>query len=204
MRRSRHRSLNCKFVITSLLARITELERRLGLNCGNSGKPPSSDGLKKPPRTQSLRKPSGNKSGRQKGHPGKTLRQIENPDVIIDHFPRTGAGCGGALNEATAEGFSARQVFDLPKPQPLAVTEHRAHHCHCMSCGKQTRAAFPDCVTAPVRYGQRIGGKTQWLHIASTLGIIRTLISTARKQKWHLLKALTGDPVSLIAELRLA
>jgi hypothetical protein len=28
-------------------ARIAELERRLGLNSSNSGKPPSSDGLKK-------------------------------------------------------------------------------------------------------------------------------------------------------------
>ena len=30
-------------------ARIAELERQLGLNSSNSGKPPSSDGLKKPP-----------------------------------------------------------------------------------------------------------------------------------------------------------
>jgi transposase len=31
----------------SLKARIAELERRLGLDSSNSGKPPSSDGLKK-------------------------------------------------------------------------------------------------------------------------------------------------------------
>ena len=42
-------------------ARIAELERRLGLNSSNSGKPPSSDGLKKPPRTSSLRQASGKK-----------------------------------------------------------------------------------------------------------------------------------------------
>ena len=34
----------------SLKARISELERRLGLNSSNSGKPPSSDGLHKPKR----------------------------------------------------------------------------------------------------------------------------------------------------------
>ena len=39
----------------SLKARIAELERRLGLNSSNSGKPPSSDGLKKPVRAKSLR-----------------------------------------------------------------------------------------------------------------------------------------------------
>jgi hypothetical protein len=68
-------------------ARIAELERRLGLNSGNSGKPPSSDGLKKPPRTSSLRQPSGKKTGGQKGHPGETLRRSETPDAIIDHYP---------------------------------------------------------------------------------------------------------------------
>ena len=36
--------------IAALRAHIAELERRLGLNSSNSGKPPSSDGLKKPPR----------------------------------------------------------------------------------------------------------------------------------------------------------
>ena len=42
----------------SLKARIAELERRLGLNSSNSGKPPSSDGLKKPARVTSLRERS--------------------------------------------------------------------------------------------------------------------------------------------------
>jgi transposase len=37
----------------ALLQRLADLERRLGLNSSNSGKPPSSDGLKKPPRVSS-------------------------------------------------------------------------------------------------------------------------------------------------------
>jgi len=39
--------------IVGLKARIAELERQLGLNSSNSGKPPSTDGLKKPPKTSS-------------------------------------------------------------------------------------------------------------------------------------------------------
>jgi transposase len=85
-----------KELVASLTSRVAELERQLGQNSTNSGKPPSSDGLQKPPRTQSLREPSGKKSGGQRGHPGKTLRQVENPDAATDHFPETCTGCGAA------------------------------------------------------------------------------------------------------------
>ena len=40
-------------VNAALIEWLAELERRLGLNSGNSGKPPSSDGLKKPLRVGS-------------------------------------------------------------------------------------------------------------------------------------------------------
>ena len=49
--------------IAGLKARVAELERRLGLNSWNSGKPPSSDGLKKPSRVISTREASGRPSG---------------------------------------------------------------------------------------------------------------------------------------------
>jgi transposase len=146
-----------------LLARIAELERRLGLNSSNSGKPPSSDGLKKPPRVSSLREPSGKKTGGQKGHPGETLRQVAKPDATIDHYPPACAGCGKPLTAATATGHVARQVFDLPEPKPLIVTEHRAHTCRCAACGTQTRGAFPEGATAPVQYGSRIAAFVLYL-----------------------------------------
>jgi transposase len=60
------------------------------------------------------------------------------------------------LTPAMATGHSARQVFDLPEPQPPVVTEHRAHDCQCAACGVRTRATFPAGVNAPVQYGQRI------------------------------------------------
>ena len=140
----------------ALIVRLAELERRLGLNSSNSGKPPTSDGLKKPPRVSSLRESSGKRSGGQKGHPGATLVRVEKPDAIIDHYSEACAGCGEMLSEAMATNHVARQVFDLPEPRPLVITEHRAHGCRCTGCGVQTRAVFPDGVTAPVQYGQRI------------------------------------------------
>jgi transposase len=142
--------------IAALKARIAELERRLGLNSRNSGKPPSSDGLSKPPRVRSLREPSDKPTGGQKGHKGETLRQVAEPDRIVDHYPPSCTTCGLAVMPAMSTGHSARQVFDLPEPAPLVVTEHRAHDCLCSACGVRTRASFPDGVNAPVQYGQRI------------------------------------------------
>src|SRR5580700_11816581 len=72
----------------ALKARIAELERQLGLNSSNSGKPPSSDGLKKPPRVSNLRERSGKRTGGQKGHPGETLRRTATPDATVEHYPK--------------------------------------------------------------------------------------------------------------------
>src|SRR5262245_57000630 len=140
----------------ALKARISELERRLGLNSSNSGKPPSSDGLRKPARVSSLRERSGKKPGGQKGHKGKTLQQVTDPNEVVNHYPPACSMCGVGLDPETSVGHSARQVFDLPQPQPLVVTEHRAHDCQCLACGAKTRAPFPDGVNAPVQYGARI------------------------------------------------
>jgi transposase len=147
----------------ALTERLVELERRLGLNSSNSGKPPSSDGLNKPPRVSSLREPSGKKTGGQQGHPGETLRRVARPDATIDHYPETCTACGESLTAAMATDHVARQVFDLPEPRPLIVTEHRAHGCRCVACGVQTRAAFPEGVTAPVQYGERISAFVLYL-----------------------------------------
>jgi transposase len=136
-------------------ARVAELERRLGLNSSNSGKPPSSDGLKKEPRTKSLRESSGKKPGGQKGHPGETLRRVEDPDVIINHYPEGCAKCALEITPEMGAGYQSRQVFDVPEPK-VVVTEHRAYSCLCPNCQTVTSAPFPEGITAPVQYGARI------------------------------------------------
>jgi transposase len=150
-------------LIYALLARIEELERRLGLNSGNSGKPPSSDGYGKKPCPPNLREQTGKKSGGQQGHPGTNLRQVDNPDTIVDHCPAACATCGEALGLEQATGYRKRQVFDIPQPRPVAVTEHRAHRCRCPHCGRHTEASFPDGVTAAAQYGANIAGLVVYL-----------------------------------------
>src|SRR3954447_10621724 len=145
--------------MAALRERVAELERQVGLNSGNSGKPPSSDGLKKPPRVGNLRQPSGKPSGGHPRHPDKAMRRTETPDATVDHYPQA---CT-TLTMAMATDHVARQVFDLPEPQPLAVTEHRAHACRCAACGRQTRAEFPAGVTAPVQYGTRVAAFVLYL-----------------------------------------
>ena len=82
---------------------------------------------------------------------------------MVDHYPSACSGCGAGLDQDTSVGHSARQVFDLPDPRPLVVTEHRAHDCRCADCGAQTRAPFPEGVNAPVQYGPRIGAFVLYL-----------------------------------------
>ena len=148
----------------ALVARVAELERRLGLHSSNSGKPPSSDRLsKKPPRTRSLRERSKKPPGGQTGHPGKTLCAVANPDHIIDHLPASCANCAEPLPQIPGGDYVARQVFDLPTPPPLVVTEHRAYRCRRAACGTVTRGGFPEAVSAPVQYGDRIAAVVVYL-----------------------------------------
>ena len=65
--------------VVALTGRLAELERRLGLNSSNSGKPPSSDGLKKPPRVSSLREPSGKKTGGQRAIRARRFAGLKRP-----------------------------------------------------------------------------------------------------------------------------
>ena len=143
------------------MQRVSDLERSVGLNSGNSSKPPSSDGLNKPSakenkRTRSQRDTSNRKSGGQPGHKSTTLKQIMNPDKITDHFPPKCQACEAALSPKESIRSAARQVFDLPPPPPLIATENRAYTCQCHHCGAQTRTAFPDDVTSPAQYGDGI------------------------------------------------
>ena len=149
----------------TLRQRIDELKRSAALDSSTSSKPPASDGLGKKSgtqrRTRSQRQPSLRPSGGQPGHKGTTLARTESPDHIVNHDPAACSGCGAPLSDTDRHGAPVcRQVFDLPKPRPLEVTEDRAHRCLCGACGTVTKALFPHGVSAPVQYGPRI---TAWV-----------------------------------------
>ena len=151
--------------IEALRAENAELRRRLGLDSSNSSKPPSSDGLKKKPRILgSLRTRSGKPSGGQKGHRGDTLRQVANPDRIVEHAATLCRHCCTGLDAGSAVGAEKRQVFDLPE-RMIEVTEHRAAiHC-CPNCRGETRAAFPEGVVSPTQYGERVKAAAIYLNV---------------------------------------
>jgi hypothetical protein len=151
-----------KTVLAQALARVAELEARLGMTSKNSGKPPSSDGLAKPS-PQSLRKKSGRGPGRPKGQPGTTLRQVEDPDHEIRNEPAVCCGCGAGLHDAPAVGVERRQVFDLP-PVRIEVTEHQLVSRAC-ACGTVTKADAPAGVNTAVQYGSASPGSESTLFL---------------------------------------
>lgn len=183
---------------------VERLRRELGRNSGNSGKPPSSDTIterkaqkeervsraerrrraraqaKKLTENRPKRAP-----GKQRGGPGASLSQVEDPDVVVPHSPECCAGCGADLADAEVTATERRQVFDLPKRR-LEVTEHRAETRRC-ACGRTTKAAFPPAATAPSAYGPLVRAVGVYLMIGQHLPVARTA---------ELLSQVCGAPVS--------
>jgi transposase len=153
-------------LIERLESRVAELERRLGQNSGNSGKPSSRDSAAERQRQAEERKArQGDKAkrrpGKQPGAKGNGLQMSPNPDKVIDYRPDHCEDCGSPLDHGADRGYVARQVVELPVVEP-ETTEHRAHTVGC-ACGHETTAAFPDEVRTPVSYGPRVRAVVAYL-----------------------------------------
>ena len=180
--------------IATLLERVRDLEARLAKDSHNSGKPPSSDGLKRQlPRTRSLRRKSGKKPGGQLGHPGETLHLEAEPDAVVEHRPAACAVCQAPL-EGGEEGAvveivarERRQVQDLP-PIRLRVTEHQALSIRCPACQQVTAGAFSAEAPSRAQYGPRLRALAVYL-------VAQQFVPYARAR--DLLADLTGARLSV-------
>lgn len=89
---------------------ISELKARLNQNSSNSSKPPSSDYFNRKP---AFSKTSVGKKGGQPGHKGDTLKQIENPDEIVE--PRRAHASNVVQINVNVDTHSISQTYLLQK-----------------------------------------------------------------------------------------
>lgn len=147
-----------------LTRRVAELEDRVSLpakDSHNSSKPPSCE-LPAGKRTRSLRRPSGRRPGGQPGHPGRTKRLVEAPDLIVTHSAEACSACSTSLADGELVTTERRQIVELP-PVKLLITEHRTETRRCRHCGQLNRGRFPPEVRAPVQYGPRLKAQAVYL-----------------------------------------
>jgi len=152
---------------------IHELQAKLSKNSKNSSKPPSSDDYKKQKRTVSLR-PKGEKpNGGQKGHKGETLKQTDKPDEIEMHDKDYCENCQASLDEVEVSSLEERQVFDIPAMK-IIVTSHQATVKICLEYQTENKGDFPEKVTRPVQYGDRVKTVASYFNNEHFIPVART------------------------------
>jgi transposase len=153
-------------------ALIQQLRDQLAKDSHNSGKPPSSDGLKKR-KTRSLRPAGKRAAGGEIGHAGDTLRMVAQANHVVGHAVESCPHCQSDLASVAAVGHEKRQVFDIPAVQ-LEVTEHQAEIKQCPGCGKVVKGRFPAQVSQPTQYGPRLKAQASYFNIYHFIPLART------------------------------
>jgi transposase len=159
------------YMVQVLVARVKELEGEISKlkhkkDSSNSSIPPGKD-ENRPKKNQSLRSKSGKSSGGQKGHKGKTLEMVANPDKIIRHVPCQCSQCGAGLEDIAETCHGRRQVVDIPPIQPRYI-EHQVFSRQC-TCGHINQGVFPAGIENHIQYGPNIESLVAYLNVGQYL-----------------------------------
>lgn len=119
----------------------------------NSSKSPSSDPFYKKNNKRNIQDKTNRNQGGQKGHEGRTLNQVENPDDR-KYCHVNYCKCGHHLSDNIVRE-EKRQVFDI-KHGKIFVMEYVIEVIKCPKCGCICKGEVPEGVTSPVQYGEYI------------------------------------------------
>ena len=174
-------------LVAKLMARVTDLEARLGQNSSNSNQPPSKD-TPEQRRDREKSPPSGRKRGGQPGHKPQRREMLppEKVSQIENHHPGECEQCGSSLPLVDDADAFRHQVVDLPEIQ-ADVTEHRMHATDCEECGHRTRASLPTGVPRSL-FGPRL---------LALVALLTGACRMSRRQTVMLLGDVLGIRVSL-------
>jgi transposase len=156
-----------------LCEHVEKLQDQVKKNSSNSSLPPSSDRFARQKKSRSLREKSGKKPGGQKGHEGRTLLQVADPDAIVVHAVEACDYCQRDLSGVESIRDERRQVISLPVKRTV-VTEHQNQSKCCPRCQTITVAPFPADVKAPVQYGADMQAAAVYLVCQQLQPIART------------------------------
>ena len=170
-----------KNTIEALNTIIEDLKSQKMKNSTNSGKPSSTNGLKKV--IQNNRVKTGKSKGGQKGREGKTLEKKEKVNEIIDVYGEKTCECGGIIEYDELE-YIEKQLIDLAND--IKVLGYRYHKGKCQKCGKEYQAKVPVELANPVQYSD---------NVKTIVPIIRNIsnmsVETTRKVFGSMFKGLT-------------
>ena len=150
--------------ISLLLARIAELEARLGApgkTPDNSSLPPSKG--QKP----NLPGPAGKKP--RMGRPGVARALAEQPDKVIQATLAACPHCSQKLAAADQTAFEAYDHIDLPPIRPITTRIHR-HRGVCPCCRKRFAAPAPHGMPPGSPFGPELRALIIHLHVTQAIG----------------------------------
>lgn len=147
-------------LLEMLEKRLAEVEKKVEKNSRNSGKPPSSDGLKRQPAEPRGKK--GRQSGGQPGHVGVTLAWTDTPDEVEALRPEGVCTCGLPLANQAGRVGERRQQIEIPEPK-ARITEYQQVVVTC-TCGCEHRGQFPFGVSSYDARSSSMSGSSRAYH----------------------------------------